>query len=177
MSMHDIRERYLSFIAHTGSCARPKPSCRLGLNLARQVFVDSCKSLLGSWPFPTLSLQSLRRCLDPYPVVSPWCSGSLLPKGQRPHDRRQSFGTPNMFPIMQLQPGIYSRLRFDKLTALSLSKGSHSFMFRLPRSLDPPVAPTAEVQHFRAAGSFTPRIARLVTCPEMWYRYVSDTSN
>ena len=28
-----------------------------------------------------------------------------------------------------------------------------------------------------AAGPFTPRIARLVTCPEMWYRYVSDTSN
>ena len=111
MSMHDIRERFLSFIAHTGSCARPKPSCRLGLNLVRQVFVDCCKSLLGSWPFPTLSLQSLRRCLDPYPVVSSWCTRSLLPRRQRPHDRRQSFGTPNMFPIMQLQPGIYSRLQ------------------------------------------------------------------
>ena len=95
MSMHDIRERYLSFIAHTGSCARPKPSCRLGLNLVRQVFVDCCKSLLGSWPFPTLSLQSLRRCLDPYPAVSSKCSCSLLPRRQRPHLRRHRFGTPN----------------------------------------------------------------------------------
>jgi hypothetical protein len=93
--LHHIREHYSSFIAHTGSCARPKPSCRLGLNLVRQVFVDCCKSLLGSWSFPTLSLQSLRRCLDPYPAVSPWCICSLLPRRQRPYLRRHRFGTPN----------------------------------------------------------------------------------
>ena len=93
MSMHDIRERYLSFIAHTGSCARPKPSCRLGLNLVRQVFVDCCRSLLGRWPFPTLSLQSLRRCLDPYPAVFFRCICSLLPRRQRPHARRHTFGS------------------------------------------------------------------------------------
>ena len=132
MSMHVIRERYLSFIAHTGSCARPKPSCRLGINLIRQVFVDYCKSLLGSWPFPTLFLQSLRRCLDPYPAVSFWCICSLLPKRQRPHLRRQKFGTLKMPPIMQLQPGNFSR------------GCSHSLMFRLPRSLDPQAAPTAK---------------------------------
>ena len=109
-----------------------KPSCRLGLNLVRQVFVDCCKSLLGSWPFPTLFLQSLRRCLDPYPAVSFWCICSLLPKRQRPHLRRQKFGTLKMPPIMQLQPGNFSR------------GCSHSLMFRLPRSLDPQVAPTAE---------------------------------
>ena len=132
MSMHDIRERYLSFIAHTGSCARPKPSCRLGLNLVRQVFVDCCKSLLGSWPFPTLSLQSLRRRLDPYPAVSLWCACSLLPRGQRPHIQRHTFGTLKITPTMQLQQGKYSR------------GCSHSLMFRLPRSLAPQVAPTAK---------------------------------
>ena len=132
MSMHDIRERYLSFIAHTGSCARPNPSCRPGLNLVRQVFIDCYKSLLGSWPFPTLSLQSLRRCLDPYPAVSFWCTCSLLPKRQRPHLRRQKFGTLKMPTIMQLQPGNFSR------------GCSHSLMFRLPRSLDPQAAPTAK---------------------------------
>jgi len=47
----------------------------------------------GSWPFPTLSLQSLRRRLDPYPAVSSWCSCSLLPRRQRPHLRRHRFGT------------------------------------------------------------------------------------
>ena len=49
----------------------------------------------GRWPFPTLSLQSLRRCLDPYPAVFSWCSYSLLPKRQRPHLRRHKFGTLN----------------------------------------------------------------------------------
>ena len=33
----------------------------------------------GNWPFPTLSLQSLRRCLDPCPAVSSKCACSLLP--------------------------------------------------------------------------------------------------
>jgi hypothetical protein len=49
----------------------------------------------GRWPFPTLSLQSLRRCLDPYPAVFSWCSCSLLPRRQRPHLRHHKFGTPN----------------------------------------------------------------------------------
>jgi hypothetical protein len=49
----------------------------------------------GNWPFPTLSLQSLSRCLDPYPAVSFRCSCSLLPWRQRPHLRRHRFGTPN----------------------------------------------------------------------------------
>jgi hypothetical protein len=49
----------------------------------------------GRWPFPTLSLQSLHGCLDPYPAVFSWCTCSLLPKRQRPHLRRHRFGTPN----------------------------------------------------------------------------------
>jgi len=49
----------------------------------------------GRWPFPTLSLQSLRRCLDPYPAVSSRCSCSILPWRQRPHLRRHKFGTLN----------------------------------------------------------------------------------
>jgi len=85
----------------------------------------------GRWPFPTLSPQSLRRCLDPYPAVSYKCSCSLLPWRQRPHLKRHRFGTPKILPAMQLQQG-------------SASRGcSHSLMFRLLRSLDPQVAPTA----------------------------------
>ena len=49
----------------------------------------------GRWPFPTLSLQSLRRCLDPCPAVFSWCSCSHLPRKQRPHLRHHKFGTPN----------------------------------------------------------------------------------
>ena len=107
-----------------------------------------------SWPFPTLFLQSLRRRLEPYPAMSPWCSCSFFPRRQRPHVRRQTFGTPNILPIMQLQPGIYSR------------GCSHSLMFRLPRSLDSQVAPTAEalslqggraVYTTHSSGSYLPR--------------------
>ena len=165
MSMHDIRERYLSFIAHTGSCARPKPSCRLGPNLVRQVFVDSCRSLPGRWPFPTLSLQSLRRCLDPYPAVSSKCLCSLLPWRQRPHLRRQRFGTP-LYPCNATSTGnSFSGLQsFTNVQAPTLVRPSgcthHS----------------CSISNW-AAGPFTPRIARLVTCPEMWHHYMSVTSN
>ena len=42
--------------------------------------------------------------------------------------------------------------------------------------LDLQVAPTAEAQSLQGGQAFTPRIARLVTWPEMWHHYVSDTS-
>ena len=85
----------------------------------------------GRWPFPTLSLQSLRRRLDPYPAVSLWCSCSLLPRGQRPHIQRHTFGTLN-------NP-------YNATSTGKVFRGcSHSLMFRLPRSLAPQVAPTAK---------------------------------
>ena len=84
----------------------------------------------GSWPFPTLPLQSLRRCLDPYPVVSSQCTCPLLPRRQRSHVKGQTFDIPNV-PCNATSTGTSSR------------GCSHSFMFRLPRSLDPQVAPTA----------------------------------
>ena len=98
VSIHNIRENYLSFIAHTGSCARPNSSCHLDFTLDQQVFVrrGGLRAPARRWPFPTLSPQSLRRCLDPYPAASPQCICSLLPKGQRPHLRRQRFGTPKL---------------------------------------------------------------------------------
>jgi len=93
----------------------------------------------GSWPFPTLSLQSLRRCLDPYPVAPLRCVCSLLPKGLRPHLRRHKFGTPN-YPDNATSTGLH------------IFRGcSHSLMFRLPRSLDPQVAPTAEAQSLQGS--------------------------
>ncbi len=39
----------------------------------------------GGWPFPTLSLQSLRRRLDPYPAASLECTCPFLPREHRPH--------------------------------------------------------------------------------------------
>jgi hypothetical protein len=47
----------------------------------------------GPWPFPTLSLPSLWRCLDPYPAVFVRCLCPSLPQRQRPHVTRNTFGT------------------------------------------------------------------------------------
>jgi hypothetical protein len=49
----------------------------------------------GSWSFPTLSLQSLHRCLDPYPGVPLRCVCPFLPGESQPHKRCTKFGTPN----------------------------------------------------------------------------------
>lgn len=49
----------------------------------------------GNRPFPTLSPQSLYRCMDPYPAVFLQCLCPFLPEGLRPHLREQRFGTPN----------------------------------------------------------------------------------
>ena len=92
----------------------------------------------GSWPFPILSLQSLCRCLDPYPVVFLRCSCSFLPRRQRPHMRRQQFGTP-IDPCNATSTGDYFR------------GCSHSLMFKLPHSLDPQVAPTAKAQSLQGS--------------------------
>ena len=92
---HPVSRHYPAFIAHTGSCARPNPSHRLRslpwpVGLCRLSPVPA-----GRWPFPTLSLQSLRRCLYPYPAASFRCTCSFLPRRQRPHVREQTFGTPD----------------------------------------------------------------------------------
>jgi len=85
----------------------------------------------GRWPFPALSLQSLYGCLDPYPAAPLRCTHPFLPEGHRPHLTPNRFGAPD-----------YRR------NATSTTGGfrgcSHSVMFRLPYSLDPQVAPTAE---------------------------------
>jgi hypothetical protein len=43
----------------------------------------------GSWPFPTLSPQSLHGCLDPYPVAFSQCTYPFLPGKLRPHYRTE----------------------------------------------------------------------------------------
>jgi len=49
----------------------------------------------GKRSFPTLSPQSLYRCLDPYPAAFLRCFYPFLPEGLRPHLREQRFGTPD----------------------------------------------------------------------------------
>ena len=85
----------------------------------------------GRWPFPTLSLHSLCRCLDQYPGMSPLCTDPFLPEVQRPSPKVQGAR-----PI-RLSP----QSSFD---GASKFRGcSHSLMFRPLHSLGPPAAPTA----------------------------------
>jgi len=86
----------------------------------------------GNGTFPTLSLQSLHRCLDPYPAAFSRCLCSFLPGRLRPHVREQTFGTVWDFPAMQLLQG--------KLFEAAVIH----FRFKLLCSLGLPVAPTPE---------------------------------
>jgi hypothetical protein len=80
----------------------------------------------GSWPFPTLSPQSLYRCLDPYPVVLLWCSYPFLPKGLRPHRSSEQFGTPDYRRMATSTARIISGLqsfRYVQAPILALPSG------------------------------------------------------
>ncbi len=52
----------------------------------------------GRWSFPTLSLQSLHRCLDPYPGMPLWCSLPFLPRELQPQPRCTHFGASSIPP-------------------------------------------------------------------------------
>ena len=141
----DLGQHYLTFIATTGSCARPSSSATLcfdsSWSQSLQVVVSPC----GTWPFPTLSLQSIRRCLallprGVLPVHLLASSQETLASRQMSHVRHTE-----MIPAMQFQQG-------------GTFRGCrHLLMFRLPRRLSPPIAPTAGTLVSRAAGPFTPR--------------------
>jgi len=162
---HHLRGRYSSIIAPTGPCARPNPSHRLRSMPWSAGLCRLPSAPAGKWPFPALSLQSLRRCLDPYPEVLPWCTCSLLPRRQRPHPNSDEFGTPD-HPCNATSTGTH----FSRLQSFT--------NVQAPTLASPPGCTHRRSTFVSwAARTFTPRIARLVTYPGMWYRYVSDTSN
>ena len=109
--LHPIRGHYPSFIAHTGSCVRPKPSHRLRFSPRSAGLCWLSPVPAGSWPFPTLSLQSLHRCLDPYPVVFLQCFCPFLPEGHRTHVSSETFATPNPFLHCNFSRACFSRLQ------------------------------------------------------------------
>ena len=120
----------------------------------------------GNRPFPTLSPQSLYRCLAPYPVAFLRCSYPLLPEGLRPHLREQRFGTPNY--------------RRNATSTTELISGLQSFHYVQAPIL---ARPSGCTHHWtskcpgRPSRLHTPRIARMVTHSEMWHRYVPESGN
>ena len=156
--------RYPIFVAHTGSCASPKSSarhcvCSSGRSL--QVAASPC------WKWDLPDIIPCNPCVGAR-THTPWCSPSARVRfflGDAGLRASGTCSTHQTTLVMQLQRGTQFR------------GCSHSLMFGPPHSLDLPAAPTAAPRRGWAARPFTPRIARLVACPGMWHRYVSDTDN
>ena len=81
---HHLRGHYPSFIAHTTSCVRPKPSRRLQPWPRSAGLCRLLPTPAGRWPFPTLSLRIFPRMPGPLPRQPPRCTCSFLPVGLRP---------------------------------------------------------------------------------------------
>ncbi len=118
----------------------------------------------GRWPFPTLSLRPLRRCSDPYLAALLGCACPFLRRGHRSHPTGKGFDA-RISPHTATSVGSrVSRLQsFDHLRAPTLAR--------------PPGCSDRSASRRWAAGPFTPRIARAVTQPGMWRRFMSDTDN
>lgn len=153
---------YPTVVARTSPCAEPKPSRRFRIHAYATGLCRLSLIPAGRWPFPTITPLSLLRCLDPYPVAFLRCSDPLLPEGHRPHLRGQRFGTPD------------ARRHATSTTRPRLQ----SFHYvQAPHLARPPGCTHRWTFVPRAAGPFTPRIARAVTQRGMWYRYVLETGN
>ncbi len=131
-------------------------------SLGSRVLAGCRQSLLGDGPSRHYLCNP---CVGAWTHTPPRSSDALAhffseDIGLAPQETRSARET---IPAMQLPQGAVFR------------SCSHSFTFRLLRSLDLQVAPTAVI--YWAARPFTPRIARMVTQSGMWHHYVSDTSN
>ena len=124
--------RYPAFFAPMGSCDVPSSSHVLWFPL----HAGPCRLLrapAATGYLPALSPQSLCGRLDPYPAAPLRCFCPFLPEGLRPHLGFDRFGAPDT--------------RRNATSTTGYFRGcSHSFMFRLPHSLDPLVAPTTGAQ-------------------------------
>jgi hypothetical protein len=77
----------------------------------------------GRRPFPTLSLQSVRRSLDPYHAASPRCLCPLLPEGYQPRVRVDTLGTRNNLCKATLAEGVFTGLQsFAHVQAPTLAR-------------------------------------------------------
>jgi hypothetical protein len=126
---HHLRGRYPSFIALTGSCARPNPSRRLRSMPWSAGLCRLLSAPAGRWPFPTLSPQVSPQVPEPLPRRSPWCTCSFLPTGHRPSPRCNWVGIP---------PRPYSDFSTDPhFGAVAIRLPSGPRVCSRPRSLPP----------------------------------------
>ena len=124
-----LRGRYPSFVARTGSCARPPRSSSLG-SPRRRVVAGCRQPRLKGGPSRQYPCSP---CVGAWTHTPPCLSGARTrsfpdSSGLAPVETCSAHG---MLPAQQL------------LQEAGLRSCSHSLMFRLPRSLGPQIAPTA----------------------------------
>ena len=119
---HHVGKRYPSFIAHTDPCVKPNPSRRLQFPLPTSL----CRlpsAPAGRWPFPVLSLQSLLRCLDPYPAALLRCFRPFLPGEHRSHPTKTGYDATENRSIRNFNdPKISGVQSFSNVQAPALAK-------------------------------------------------------
>ena len=148
--------RYPTFLATTGSCANPKPSCRLGFTLGQRVFAGRCQPRLGVGPSRRYLCRSFPTCLDPYPGGSCGAHTRLFPQD-------------NGLPDVRTRSAPYHIHTATSVWAC-FRGCSHSLMFRPAGLLATPIAPTAVLTlgsrgfYVRAYhGSLPPRAPDMLT--------------
>lgn len=152
-----LRPRSYGLMRQTKSLPLPRKSSATGL----------CRlpsAPAGRWPFPTLSLRSLRRSLDPYPAAFLWCSCPLLPRGQRPCATGNALGTRNSL--------------CNATSTESRLSGLQSFVnLQAPTLAWPPGCTHRDSLAAGRPGRLHHASPRVVTHLGLWYRFVSDTGN
>ncbi len=118
----------------------------------------------GKGSFPTLSLQSLHRSLDPYPGMPLRCICPFLPRELQPRLRCTKLGTS------------ISRRQATSTTTYFRS-GSHSVMFKPLSLLAPQVAPTAQAHSPTGSRDVYATQWTGSHLPELWYRYMTESDN
>ncbi len=152
---HLVSRHYPAFLAHTNSCANPKPSSWLEINLAHQVFAGCCQPLLGVGPSRRCLCESVSACLNPYPGCSCGAFTRFFP---------QNNGLPDVITRSAL-----GNTR-TAISVRSLFRGcSYSIIFRPADLLAPPIAPTAAPFGTRQPGLLLLRISRSATSPSRRY--------
>ena len=144
-----VRGRYPSFIAHTDSCVRPKSSFRLRFpyfDRSLQVAVSPCWKLALPDVISTICVKALGPLPRHVPVGLFVCTPVLSGSDDHPQD----FGLATWGHGLGTASPHEGQVRHAKYPPhYNFSQGSvfrgcsHSLMFRLLYSLDPPVAPTA----------------------------------
>ena len=125
MSVHHIREHYLSFIALTGSCAGPKPSRRIWLTLldgSLQVVASPCWEMVLPDVIPAI----LAQVLGPIPRDASLVLLSV--------SSQRVSASPPLHQVRHIRP-----IRRNAISTTTLFSGRQSFRYvQAPMLASPP---------------------------------------